>query len=145
MIKLISTSEQDGIHEEIWAYILYRSEPETYFQVIKHSTKYECYQESKDIRGQCLVSSIGKFISLEETNGVAKEFSENEALTSLKNMFDAFQEKRTEVEYLSNTILKMDKVIRRLARPGRQYIYYKSIMQMAQEQLDYEKEYNKLG
>ena len=60
-------------------------------------------------------------------------------------MFDAFLEKRTEVDYLSKTILKMDKVIRRIARPGRQYIFYKSIIQMAQEQLDYEKEYNKIG
>ena len=145
MIKLISTSQEDGIHEEIWSYVLYRSEPELYFHVIKHPTKYDCYQESLDIRGQCLVSSIGKYVSLEQTNGVAKEFAENEALTSLENMFNAFQEKRTDVAYLTRTILKMDKILRRLARPGRQYIFYKSIMQMAEEQQAYEKEYNKLG
>jgi len=144
MIKLISTSEVDGIHEEIWAYVLYRSEPELYYHTIKHNNKFSCYQESKDVRGQCLVSSIGKFITLEETNGIDKEFSENEAITSLKNMYDVFLQKRTEVDYLSKTIIKMDKVIRRLARPGRQYTFYKSIIQMANEQLDYEKEYNKL-
>lgn len=140
MIKIISSKElENGGYEMILMLTLFHVEPTTIFKIIRNSSKYEVENEARNERSQVVVSAVGKYISLEESNGLTKDLLETEAIDRLTKLYNHMQDNRYNIESHCQMMLKMKPIFKRIARPGNQYIYFNVIMQMAEEQLEYEK------
>ena len=140
MIKLISKEDMEGGgHEQTWMFVLFHTEPTTYFHTCRNANESEVDAEMRNERSQVVVSSIGKYVSAEETNGLAKDQLESEAIDRLTKMYDYMNVNRYDIKRNCKMILDMEGVLKRIARPGMQYNFFKIIMQLAEEQLEYEK------
>lgn len=145
MIKIIKEGELDnGGYEMILSLTLFHREPTTYYKVIRNSSQYEVQNEARNERAQILVSAVGKYISHEEANGLSKDLLEQEAIDRLTKFYNAMQERQLDIKFHCKHILKLEPIMKRIARPGAQYVYYNVLQQMAKEQQDYEKATDKL-
>jgi len=141
MIQLISKGDlENGGHEQIWSFILFHVEPSMYFNTIRNSSQYEVDKEARNERAEVILKGLGKYISLEECNGLSKDQLETEAIETLKKMYDSMSLQRYNIKRHCKLILKYEVLINRLGRPGNQYVYYKMLINTATEQLRYEKE-----
>ena len=140
MIKIIKQGEIDnGGYEMILMLTLFHVEPTTIFKVIRNSTEYEVQNEARNERSQVIVSAVGKYISLEDSNGLTKDLLEFEAIDRLTKLYNHMQDNRYNIKSHCEMIIKMEPIFKRIARPGNQYIYFNVLMQMVREQLEYEK------
>lgn len=144
MIKLINKEEKDGIHEEIWMLTLFHVEPTTFFKTIRNKSQFEVVKESRSERSQIIISAVGKYLSLESSNGLHKDFAHTEAVNRLTSLYDHISGQRENITSNCDLILQMRSVFKTIAREGSQYVYYHVLMNMAKEQLDYETELKKI-
>ena len=146
MIKLISKGDLDnGGHEQIWSLTLFHVEhPTTFFHVCRNANESDVDSEMRNERSQVVVSSVGKYISLEETNGLKKDQLELEAIDRLTKMYEHMSINRFDIKKNCSMILSMESIIKRIARPGNQYIYFKILIQLAKEQIEYEKSIDRI-
>ena len=140
MITLISkTSPEAGGHEQVWMMTHFHSEPTSYFTIIRNASESEVNIEARNERAQIMVSAIGKYLSIEQTNGLSKDVLEEEAVDRLTKMYEYMRSRRLDVEGHCKNILAMEKMIMRIGRPGTQYVYALILIKMAKDQQEYEK------
>lgn len=139
MIKLISKKTlEDGSHEQIWLMLKLHAEPTSFIFISRHSSEADVDAEVREERAQTVISNLGRYISLEETNSVPKDQLQREAIQRLKDMYGYFQEHRLDIKKNCEFVIALDEQMRLIARPGRQYYYYAIYNQMCKEQIEYE-------
>lgn len=144
MIKLISKTTEEGLHEQIWMLTLFHVEPTTYFKTIRNKSEYEVDIEARNERAQIIVSAVGKYISHEQSNGLKKDQLEEEAIDRLTNFYNYIQDHKLKIKFHCKKIIELEPLFKRIARPGTQYVYYKVLQSLAKEQLEYEKDIEKI-
>lgn len=139
MIKLISKKEIDGIHEQVWLFALYHTPlPTVFFHEARYPSEIDCDVDCRLERGEVIVSAVGKYISLETSNGLEKDQLQTEAINRLEDMYKYIRDRTGHIKQNCGFILKLDDLMLRIARPGKQYHLYNTIIQMCNEQIEYE-------
>ena len=140
MITLISKGQlANGGFENVWMLTLFHDTPSTYFVTIRNASESEVNIEARNERAQIMVSAIGKYLSIEQTNGLSKDVLEEEAIDRLTKMYEYMMSRRLDIEGHCKNILAMEKMIMRIGRPGTQYVYALILIKMAKDQQEYEK------